>query len=195
MKRIITISREFGAGGGELGEKLARRLNYEYYNKELILMAAAKSNVDVMSMMQWDEKVPINFGFAQSLFDFYNRPLSEKLFKAQSEVIRKIGEKGRCVILGRNANSILKEFDSCLHVFVHADLNWRIERMRPRMEGMTDAQIRSEICAIDKARAKYSSFHTKDKFGSADSYNICLDTKYFGIDRCLELLCELAEQD
>lgn len=195
MKRIITISREFGAGGGEIGEKLAQRLNYEYYNKDLILMAAAKSNVDVMSMIHWDEKVPINFGFAQSLFDFYNKPLSDKLFKAQSDVIRKVAEKGSCVILGRNANSILKEFDSCLHVFIHADLNWRIERMRPRMPEMTDAQIRSKIRAIDKARAKYSSFYTNAKFGSADNYNICLDTKFFGIDKCLELLYELAMED
>lgn len=195
MKRIITISREFGAGGAEVGEKLAERLNYEYYNKELILMSAAKSNLDVMSMINWDEKVPINFGFAQSLFDFYNKPLSDKLFKAQSAVIRRVAEKGSCVILGRNANSILREFDSCLNVFIHADLAWRIERMRPRMEKMTDAQISSHIKSIDKVRAKYCSFYTGEKFGFADNYNISLDTKYFGIDKCVDIIYDLASAE
>ena len=111
MKKIITISREFGAGGGEIGRKVAERLGYHYYDKELILRSADTSKVDVESMRRWDEKVPANFGFAQSLFNFYNKPLNETLFEAQTKVIREIGEKGNCVIVGRNANTILKEFD------------------------------------------------------------------------------------
>ena len=99
MKKIITISREFGAGGGEIGRKVAERLGYHYYDKELILRSAATSNVDVESMRRWDEKVPANFGFAQSLFNFYNKPLNETLFEAQTKVIREIGEKGNCVIV------------------------------------------------------------------------------------------------
>ena len=75
MKKIITISREFGAGGGEIGRKVAERLGYHYYDKELILRSADTSKVDVESMRRWDEKVPANFGFAQSLFNFYNKPL------------------------------------------------------------------------------------------------------------------------
>ncbi|NTV78429.1 MAG: cytidylate kinase-like family protein, partial [Clostridiales bacterium] len=105
MKKIITISREFGAGGGEIGKKVARALNYEFFDKEIILQAARESDVDVESLLKWDEKVPMNFGFAQSLFDFYNKPLNEKLFEVQQQVIRNIGEKGNCVIVGRNANT------------------------------------------------------------------------------------------
>ena len=93
MKKIITISREFGAGGGEIGKEVARRLGYEYYDKAIILRAAKEANIDVESGFRWDESVPVNFGFAQSLFDFYNKPLNEKLFEAQKQVIRKIGEK------------------------------------------------------------------------------------------------------
>lgn len=100
MKKIITISREFGAYGGTIGLAVAERLGYEFYNKEIILRAAQHSNIDVESLQKWDEKVPMNFGFAQSLFDFYNKPLNEKLFSAQKKVIRDIGEKGRCVIVG-----------------------------------------------------------------------------------------------
>ncbi len=83
MKKIITISREFGAGGGEIGAKVAEALNWEYFNKELILRAAADSNIDVSNLLEWDEKVPISFGFTQSLFDFYSRPMSEQVFEAQ----------------------------------------------------------------------------------------------------------------
>lgn len=87
MRKIITISREFGAYGGTIGLKVAEKLGYEFYNKEIILQAAKYSNVDMDSLQKWDEKVPINFGFAQSLFDFYNKPLNEKLFAAQKRVI------------------------------------------------------------------------------------------------------------
>ena len=84
MKKIITISREFGAAGGEIGRAIAKKLNYEYYDKEIILQAARSSNIDMESIIRWDERVPINFGFAQSLFDFYNKPLNEKLFEIQN---------------------------------------------------------------------------------------------------------------
>mgnify|MGYP003084780828 FL=1 len=100
MRKIITISREFGAGGGAIGKAVASELGYEYYDKAIILRAAKEANIDVASGYRWDESVPINFGFAQSLFDFYNKPFNEKLFEAQKEVIRKIGEKGNCVIVG-----------------------------------------------------------------------------------------------
>ena len=93
MKKIITISREFGASGGTIGKAVADRLGYEYYDKEIILQSARESNLDIASLEKWDEKIPVNFGFAQSLFDFYNKPLNEKLFDAQKRVIRKIGEK------------------------------------------------------------------------------------------------------
>ena len=124
MKRIITISREFGAGGGSIGSAVAKKLGFEYYDKEIILKAAGKSNMDIDRVMKWDEKVPSNFGFAQSLFDFYNRPQGEKLYSAQEAIIREIGEKGKCVIVGRNANTILKNFEDSLHVFVYADPYW-----------------------------------------------------------------------
>ena len=76
MRKIITISREFGAGGSAIGTEVAKRLGYEFYDKAIILKAAQESNMDVESILKWDEKVPINFGFAQSLFDFYNKPLN-----------------------------------------------------------------------------------------------------------------------
>ena len=78
MKKIVTISREFGAGGGTIGYRLSQETGLEYYDKELILMRAGKGDVDIYSLIKWDENVPINFGFTQSLFDFYNRPISDR---------------------------------------------------------------------------------------------------------------------
>ena len=173
MKRIITISREFGAGGSAIGTQVAKRLGYEFYDKAIILRAAKESNIDVESILKWDEKVPVNFGFAQSLFDFYNKPLNEKLFEVQREVIRRIGEKGNCVILGRNANTILKEFDNCLHVFIHA-------------------KISDEIRAIDKARKKYCTYYTNTEFGMSEYYDISLSSSTLGIETCVDTICSLA---
>jgi cytidylate kinase len=194
VKKIITISREFGAGGGEIGRKIANSLNYDYYDKEIILKAARESNVDVNSLFKWDEKVPMNFGFAQSLFDFYNKPLSEKLFNAQQKVIKEIGERGNCVIVGRNANTILKEFDYGLHVFVHADPYWRLERMKKKLSDATEAKISEEIRSIDKMRKKYCSYYTNTEFGVADYYDICLNTSTLGIEACVDIICNLAKK-
>ncbi len=192
MKRIVTISREFGAAGGTIGYQLAQRLGYEYYDKEIILRAARTSNMDVESMMKWDEKVPADFGFAQSLFDFYNKPLGEKIFMAQEKIIREIGEKGNCVIVGRNADTILREYESSLHVFIHAKEYWRMEHMKQKMPDASEAKIMEEIHTIDKARRKYCAFYTNKEFGVADSYDICLCSSSLGIDKCVDILYGLA---
>ena len=195
MKKIITISREFGAGGGEIGAKVAEALNWEYYHKELILRAAADSNIDVSNLLEWDEKVPVSFGFTQSLFDFYSRPMSEQVFEAQKKVILEIGQKGKCVITGRNANMILKEFDGCLNIFVHADFDWRLRRMKEKMPDFTEEHVAAEINAIDKKRRKYCTFFTKTEFGHTDFYDICLDTSRLGIDTCVDIITHVASKE
>ena len=194
MKRIITISREFGAAGGTIGYALAQKLGYEYYDKGLILEAARASSIDPESVMRWDERVSVNFGFAQSLFDFYNKPLSEKLYAVQEKVIREIGEKGNCVIVGRNANTILKEYENSLHVFIHANPYWRMEHMKAKMPDATEAKISEEIHTIDRARKKYCAYYTNTEFGVADSYDICLNSSTLGIDTCVNILYELSKQ-
>jgi cytidylate kinase len=195
MKRIITISREFGAGGGEIGRRVAEELHYFYYDKSIILKAAKESNIDIESLIKWDERVPYNFGFAQSLFDFYNRPLTERLFEVQKKVIMKMGEKGHCVIVGRNANTILKEFDSCLHVFVHANPHWRMKRMKPQFPGVSSEKLSEEIRSIDRTRKKYCTHYTNTEFGVADYYDISLNTSKLGIDACVDTIVNLAKMD
>ena len=188
MKKIVTISREFGAGGGTIGERLAQETGLEYYDKELILMRAGRGNVDIYSLIKWDESVPINFGFTQSLFEFYNRPLSERIFQAQREAIREVAEKGNCIIVGRNANTILKEYDRSLHVFIHADFDWRLKRMQEKMPDQTEQSVADKIRKVDKQRKKYCTFHTATEFGDSRYYDVCLDSSRLGVEKCIQIL-------
>ena len=194
MKNIITISREFGANGGTIGQKVAEKLGYEYYDKEIILQAAKDSNLDVESLQRWDENVPMDFGFAQSLFDFYNKPLNEKLFMAQKKVIQKIGEKGKCVIVGRNANHILKAYDHTLHVFILAEPYSRITRLKERMPDSTESQIIDHMRSVDRKRKKYCAYYTDTVFGMAEYYDLTLSSSAFSTETCVDIICELAQK-
>ena len=192
MKKIITISREFGAGGGEIGRRVADELRYDYCDKELILRAARDANIDINQMLTIDEKPPLVFGFTQSLFDMYNAPLDERVFGAQKEIIRKLGERGKCVIVGRNANSILSEYDNSLHVFIHADKYWRAARLKEKMPEKSEKEILDDIKIVDKRRQKYCSHYTNTEFGSSKYYDLCLSTSSLGIDKCVQIILEIA---
>ncbi len=193
MKKIITISREFGAGGGEIGRKVAEKLKFEYFDKALILDAAKEVNADVEKVVESDEKAPFLAGFSKALFDFYNKPLNEKLFDAQRNVIRKIAEHGSCVVVGRNANAILHEFDNALHVFIHADEYWRMNRLKKeKMQGVSESKILQDIANVDKTRRKYCAYFTATDFGVARYYDVCLDSSTLGIDACVDMICNLA---
>ena len=175
MKNIITISRQFGAGGGTIGKEVAERLGYYYCDKDMIIRAAIEAgNLSPEEVRYFDEKVPREFGLGQSLFDFYNKPLDERLYNAQKEAIRKVAEKGNCVIVGRNANIILKEFDRTLHVFVAGTEHFRVKRMVEMMTGMTEEKVIEELHNVDKTRKKYCKHYTGTEFGNAAYYDLCL---------------------
>lgn len=194
MKKIITISREFGAGGSQIGRAVADRLGYYYMDKDMIINSAVESEgLTPEDFRKWDEKVPMDFGFGQSLFDFYNRPLNEKLFEAQTKAIRKIADKGNCVIVGRNANVVLKEYEKCLHVFVSASPYWKLKNLKEKMPNMSEEKILAEMKSVDKARAKYCSYYTNTEFGKAEYYDLCLKSSSLGIDACVDMICDLSK--
>lgn len=196
MKKIITISREFGAGGGQIGKAVAERLGYYYLDKDMIIRSAMESsNLTAADFRMYDEKVPFNFGFGQSLFDFYNKPLNERLFAAQREAILKAGEKGKCVIVGRNANVVLKEFDHSLHVFVSASQYFRLQNLQGKMPDYSESKILEEMKSVDKARRKYCTYYTNTEFGHADYYDLTLKSSTLGIDTCVDIICRIAEEN
>lgn len=194
MNKIITISREFGAGGGEIGRRVAEELGYEHYDKSIILQTASEINMDVAKVLRHDEKVPALSGFTQALFDFYSRPVNEQIFEAQKEVIRKLGEHGHCVIVGRNANQILREFDNSLHVFIHADPYWRTERLKAeKMKDVPESRIMQEMEKVDRMRRKYCSYYTNTEFGDSRYYDLCLSTSKIGIDEAVRIIVNLSK--
>lgn len=194
MKKIITISREFGAGGGEICKKVSEKLNWDYYDKAIILNTAKESGIDVESILKMEERIPLNFGFGQSLFNFYTKPLNEQLYDAERNIIKKFAEKGNCIILGRNANSILKEFDNTLHVFVTAPKEFRLKRMKPQMPSESDEELIERINSIDKNRQKYCNYYTGKDFGNASMYDLCLNTAKIDIDTCVEMIVNIAKK-
>lgn len=194
MRKIITIGREFGAGGAEVGKRVAKELGIEYYDKDIILKTAmAGSNLEPEQVRKWDERVPKNFGFAQSLFDFYNKPLEEELWKAQRDAIRELANKESCVIVGRNGDYILKEFDHCLNVFIHAGFEWRTRRMTAMMDQVPADQVAGDVRAVDRARKKYCEYYTKRIYGDARNYDLTLNTEKLGVDRAVELILAAAQ--
>lgn len=194
MKKIITISREFGACGGTIGRRVADELGYYYFDRDMIIQAAfASGNLSPDEIRRYDENVPHNFGLGQSLLNFYNKPLDEKLFQAQKEAIRKVAGKGNCVIVGRNSNVILQEYDSSLHVFISATKYFRLKHMMEITPGATEDQIEAQMKAADKARRKYCKYYTDTEFGNAAYYDMCLKSSTLGIDKCVEMICEVAK--
>ena len=193
MKKIITISREFGAGGSTIGKKVAEILGYEYYDKSIILQAASEKNIDISKVLKSDEEAPFLTGFTQSLFDFYNKPINDQIFESQKEVIRKFGEHGHCVIVGRNANQILQEFDDSLHVFIHADPWWRVEYLKNnRMQDVSEEKIMRDLVRVDRKRCKYCTYYTNTEFGDSRYYDLCLNSGKIGLDECAKLIVELS---
>ena len=195
MKNIITISRQFGAGGGTIGKAVAEKLGYYYCDKDMILKAAVEAgNLTPDEISSFDEKVSWEFGLGQSLFNYSTKTLDEKIYEAQKEAIRKVAEKGNCVIVGRNANIILKEFERTLHVFVSGTEYFRVKRMAERMNSSED-KVRTVLHNIDKARKKYCKHYTGTEFGSAEYYDLCLKSSTLGLDSCVDIICETAKNN
>lgn len=193
MKKIITIGRQFGACGTTIGKRVARELNIEFYDKDIILgTAKASCNLSPEDVRKWDERVPKDFGFTQSLFDFYNRPLSDRLWEAQVSAIRQMADRESCVILGRNGNYILREFDHCLRVFLYADEVWRVEHMKTLMPEATEDEIISHIKSVDKSRQNYFYHYTKRSYSDATNFDLCLNVGKLGEDKCTEKIIELS---
>lgn len=194
MSKVITISREYGAGGTTIGKAVANKLGIEFLDKALILTTAYEAQVDIKSVFKLDEMAPSAGKFSKGILDFYNRPLNDKLFEAQSEVIKLFAERGDCVIVGRNANSIIRNHENTLHVFLSGSLPYRREMMMKKemYQGVSEAKMTELINTVDKRRAKYCDYYTDTTFGDARNYDLCLDVSRLGIDKCIDIICDLA---
>lgn len=126
-----------------------------------------------------------SFGYTSSAFS--DMPINQKVFLAQFETIKKIASEGPCIMIGRCADYALADFDNCLSVFFHADLQTRIRRIA-KIYDLTDAKAKDRIIKTDKKRSSYYNYYTSKRWGDADSYDLCIDSGKFGVDGSVELL-------
>ena len=193
MKKIITINRKFGAAGGKIGRIVADRLGYEYVDHDLVEHAAMKANLTLAQSSDLDEKVPHEYGFAQSLFGVYRTTLEDRFMEAQKKVIEQFGNHGKCVIVGRNADAILSEFDSTLHVFIYGAESWRLEYIKNNLyPDLSYSELKALLHDVDKGRRKYCNYYTQREFGLAENYDLCLCSSSLGIEKCVDIICDIA---
>lgn len=197
MNRIITIGREFGSGGRELGLRLSQRLGIAYYDQEIIAEISKRTELSEQYVKKMAEKKPM-FSFplhiGRSFHYMQNSPwdLNLSIFREQSAIIREMAEKSDCVIVGRCADDILREMNP-LRIFVYGDMETKLERCRKRTgsdEKMTDREILSNIRKIDKNRSEYYGLYTGKVWGDKRSYDLCINTAQISMERACALLAE-----
>ena len=195
---IITIGRQFGSGGREIGYMVADKLGIKLYDKEMLQRAAQDSGICEELFESHDEK-PSNSFLYSLVMDTYSMgysgstyndmPINHKIFLAQFDAIKKLAGEGPCVMVGRCADYALADWNDCFSIFVHADLDWRINRIASK-HGKTPKEAKDMITKTDKSRASYYNYYTNKKWGAARSYNLCIDSGKLGIDYATEAIIE-----
>ncbi len=193
---VITIGRQYGSGGREIGQKLAKDLGIECYDKELLAVAAKESGICKELFENHDEKPTNSFLYSLAMDSYtlsygansyFDMPLNHKVFLAQFDAIKKIADKGPCVIVGRCADYALAEYKNAIHVFIHADMKSKIRRIS-RIYDLTDNKAKDMIVKKDKDRASYYNYYTNKKWGDICGYQFSIDSGTLGIDGAVEIL-------
>ena len=190
-KRIITISREFGSGGRFIGEEVAKQLGIKYYDKDIIAQIAEQSGFSAEYIEEKAELSPkkglLAYAFAGR--DITGKSVEDMVYEAQRKVILDIAEKESCVIIGRNADFILKDRDDVLNVFIHGDMPEKVKRIC-KLYNVTEADAVKMINDTDKRRRTNYNFYTEQKWGMAGNYTLSLNSSQLGYDRCEQMIME-----
>ena len=190
-KRIITISREFGSGGRFIGEEVAKKLGIAYYDKNIINEIAEKSGLSPEYIQENAELSPKKglFAYAFAGRDVTGKSVEDLVYEAQRKVILELAETESCVIIGRNADYILKDRDDVLNVFIHGDTPEKIQRIT-RLYNVEEQKVVKMMVDIDKRRMANYNFYTNQKWGKASNYTLCLNSSKLGYDRCEKIIME-----
>lgn len=198
MNKIIAIGREFGSGGREFARRLAEELNYEYYDKEIISEIAKKTSLSEEYIQQVIEKkphhlYPITTGHTISYPINYQFNQIQSIFNAQCEILKQLAEHSNCVIVGRCANYILKDYHP-LSIFIYANLESKVNRCKERLnenEHYSDKELIKMIRQIDKNRAKYYEFYTGESWGKKENYDLCINTTNTNIKEIVPIIAKM----
>ena len=190
-KRIITISREFGSGGRFIGEEVAKKLGMAYYDKNVITEIAEKSGLSPEYIQENAELSPKKGLFAYALAgrDITGKSVEDIVYEAQRKVILELVEKEPCVIIGRNADFILKDRDDVLNVFIHGNMPEKMQRISC-LYNVSGQEAVKMMADTDKRRLANYNFYTEQKWGKASNYTLCLNRSELGYDRCEAIIME-----
>ena len=190
-KRIITISREFGSGGRFIGEEVAKKLGIAYYDKNIIGQIAEKSGLSPEYIQENAELSPKKglFAYAFSGRDITGKSVEDMVYEAQTNIILGLAEKEHCVIIGRNADYILKDRDDVLNVFIHGDMPEKIKRITG-LYNVKEKEAVKMMADTDKRRRTNYNFYTDQNWGKASNYTLCLNSSQLGYDRCEMIIME-----
>ena len=200
MNTIITIGRQFGSAGKEIGEKVAKMLNIPLYDRLLITEAAAKGNLNEEVIKKADESATNSLLYTlamgsntigSAMYFGYKMPLNDKLFLLQCDVIKEYAANGSGVFIGRCADYVLRDEPDVLKIFIYADLEHRKIRVAERHPEYKSSQIIDAINKTDKRRSTYYNFYTGQKWGSMDRYGASFNTAVLGIERTAEAIADL----
>lgn len=203
MNTIITVGRQFGSGGREIGELVAQHFGIKCYDKELLSRAAKESGFCEEMIQNHDER-PTNsflynlvmdtYSFGYNASSFVDMPISHKVFLAQFDTIKKIADEGPCVIVGRCADYALSDYDNVLNLFIYADEDAKIRRIKERFDDVkTDDQAKDMMNKKDKQRQSYYNYYSSKKWGRADSYDLCINSSKLGIEGTVKFIIQYIE--
>ena len=190
-KRIITISREFGCGRRFIGEEAAKKLGIAYYDKNIIGQIAEKSGLSPEYIQENAELSPKKglFAYAFSGRDITGKSVEDMVYEVQRNIILELAEKEPCVIIGRNADYILKDRDDVLNVFIHGDMPEKIKRITG-LYNVKEKEAVKMMADTDKRRRTNYNFYTDQNWGKASNYTLCLNSSQLGYDRCEMIIME-----
>lgn len=199
MSRVITIGRQFGSGGRDVGKLIADSLGIPFYDKEIVELAAKKSNISYEAVKEIDERATnsLLYSIVTGSFGvkglnaplFYEMPMNDKFFIAQSEVIKELAQQGDCVIVGRCADYVLssEEDVDVVSVFVYSPIDFRMLRVAESMN-LTLNRAKDYIQKTDKQRRTYYDYYTSHEWGKMQNYDICINTQKTGIEKAAEMV-------
>lgn len=202
MNTVITIGRQYGSGGRELGQMIAKKLGFDFYDEELVTMAAEKNKMHEDILKAVDEKATKSLLYTLvtgSDLRFmhstqYDMPINDKLFITQSEIIKGLAEKSSCVIVGRCADYVLRESKhKCIHLFLYADKESKIKRIATKYD-LTDDKAKDKINKIEKTRKSYYNYYSSRDWGNPANYDLCLNTATLGLDKSCDIICEYVKK-
>ena len=203
MRIVITIARQYGSGGREIGQRLSELLGIPLYDKELITEAASRGKLDESVLTLTDETSANSLLYTLALGSNavgaamrfgYKMPLNDKLFILQSEVIKEYAKAGSCIIIGRCADYVLRDEKNTLKIFIYGDLDHRKARVAERHPEIKTSQIVDVINKTDKRRASYYNFYTGNKWGKYDNYDMAINSSTLGIEGTAQVIAACAKK-